>query len=289
VAGKDRDRALARAKLERQMAKRYAQARRRRQIQAGVGAALAVALVAVGTVFLVIQLTKDDNSPDTAAASQSSAPSCTYTPQGTATKDVGVPPADPTVTQGTERATMTTNQGVIEIDLAAGAAPCTVNSFSYLASKKYFDNTPCHRVTSGNLSVLQCGDPGGTGAGGPGYQFPNENLPTNVTPAYPAGTVAMANSGADTNGSQFFLVYKDSTLPADYSVFGTITKGLDVVTKIAAGGVQAGGQSATDGKPKLPVTITSVTVAAPATGDSPAASAPASPATSASAGASPTG
>ena len=113
-----------------------------------------------------------------------------------------------------------------------GKAPCTVNSFASLAQQGYFDNTPCHRLTTApELGVLQCGDPSGTGTGGPGYRFPNE-YPTNqyrltdpalqVPVLYPRGTLAMANAGPGTNGSQFFLVYRDSMLPPTYTVFGTI-------------------------------------------------------------------
>jgi peptidyl-prolyl cis-trans isomerase B (cyclophilin B) len=106
--------------------------------------------------------------------------------------------------------------------------------------------------------VLQCGDPTATGSGGPGYQYGEENLPTAATGvSYPAGTLAMANAGAGTNGSQFFIVYKDTTLPASYTIFGKVTSGLDVVTKIAAAGVSGGG---TDGKPAKPVSLLSVTV-----------------------------
>ncbi len=134
--------------------------------------------------------------------------------------------------------------------------PCTIGSFVHLARAGYFDDTKCHRLTtSASLKVLQCGDPSGTGSGGPGYSFADE---TNASMTYPAGTVAMANAGANTNGSQFFLVYADSQLPPDYTVFGKITSGLDVLTKIAAAGVFGGGE---DGAPAAPATISKVTIA----------------------------
>ena len=158
---------------------------------------------------------------------------------------------------GASVATLTTNQGAIVIKLDAAKAPCTVNSFVYLADKKYFDSTPCHRLTTAGIFVLQCGDPTGTGSGGPGYQFADENLSGAV---YPAGTVAMANGGPGTNGSQFFLVYADTTLAPNYTPFGTITGGLAVISKIAAAGSDnSNGQG--DGKPNVPVQITNVTVA----------------------------
>ena len=130
----------------------------------------------------------------------------------------------------------------------AAKAPCTVNSLRSLAHFSYFDKTVCHRLTSQSIFVLQCGDPSGDGTGGPGYRFADENL---EGATYPRGTVAMANSGPGTNGSQFFLVYKDSQLPPDYTPFGRITAGLDVIDKVAAAGSTPPG----DGEPKTAVTI----------------------------------
>jgi peptidyl-prolyl cis-trans isomerase B (cyclophilin B) len=163
-------------------------------------------------------------------------------------------------------AKITTNVGVIGLTLDNAKAPCTVNNFTSLAQQGFFNNTTCHRLTtSDTLGVLQCGDPTGSGTGGPGYRFPNE-YPTNqyriTDPAleqpvlYPRGTLAMANSGAGTNGSQFFLVYADSQLPPSYTVFGSIDNtGLSALDKVATGGVQGGGD---DGKPVTGVTIESV-------------------------------
>jgi peptidyl-prolyl cis-trans isomerase B (cyclophilin B) len=163
-------------------------------------------------------------------------------------------------------ANITTNVGSVGLVLDNAKAPCTVNNFTSLAKQGYFDNTTCHRLTtSATLGVLQCGDPTGSGTGGPGYRFPNE-YPTNqyriADPAlkqpvvYPRGTLAMANAGAGTNGSQFFLVYADSQLPPSYTVFGSIdTAGLATLDRIAAGGVQGG---VDDGAPVTGVTIDSV-------------------------------
>jgi peptidyl-prolyl cis-trans isomerase B (cyclophilin B) len=257
VAAKDRQRALARAKLERQMAKRAASARRRRQWQAGLGAVLAVAAVVAGSVYVVNLLGGEDETKPAAAKEVS----CEYKPGEKPAKDVGAPKDGKPTVRGTWTATITTNHGVIQVDLDAENAPCTVGSFTYLANKKYFDATPCHRMVTVGIYVLQCGDPTGKGTGGPGYQFANENLPAaKVSPTYPAGTLAMANSGPNTNGSQFFVVYKDTPdLPADYSVFGKVTQGLDVVEKIAAGGVTGEQQPGSgDGAPKTPVKITSI-------------------------------
>ena len=163
-------------------------------------------------------------------------------------------------------ASMATSQGNIGLMLANNESPCTVNSFASLIGQKYFDNTKCHRLTtSEGLGVLQCGDPKGDGTGGPGYQFANE-YPTDQYPPndpkaqqpvlYPRGTLAMANAGPGTNGSQFFLVYKDSQLPPQYTVFGTIqADGLATLDKIAKAGVAGGGD---DGPPATDVTIKSL-------------------------------
>ena len=123
-------------------------------------------------------------------------------------------------------------------------APYTTFSFEYLARKKYFDATKCHRLTTSGIYVLQCGDPTGTGSGGPGYQFQDENL-TGAT--YPAGTIAMANAGPGTNGSQFFIVYKDTQLPPSYTPWGKVTAGLDIVQGIAKAGVAAAGRRRPEG------------------------------------------
>jgi peptidyl-prolyl cis-trans isomerase B (cyclophilin B) len=270
ATSKTRQRALARAKVERQIARRAAQARRRRQIQAGIGAAVAVVLVVVGIVWV----TGGFHRKKTTAAAED----CAWTPQATSDtiKDVGKPPTTKIPKTGTSLMTITTNQGVIEAELDRTGAPCTAASFAYLAGKKFFDNSKCHRLTTTGIYVLQCGDPSGTGQGGPAYKFADEKLPSpadqpsadpsaSAAPSanlYPAGTLAMANSGPGTNGSQFFIVYKDgSGLEAKYTTFGKVTKGLDIVQKIAAAGSDdAFAQSAGGGHPKSEVVIQSLTV-----------------------------
>jgi peptidyl-prolyl cis-trans isomerase B (cyclophilin B) len=126
-----------------------------------------------------------------------------------------------------------TTQGVITVKMLTDKAPCTTFSFRFLASQDYYDLTHCHRLTTQGIYVLQCGDPTGTGSGGPGYAFNDENL---AGATYPAGTVAMANAGPNTNGSQFFFTWKDTTLAPAYTPFGTVIGGLDVLQKIAAAG-----------------------------------------------------
>lgn len=203
----------------------------------------------------VVALTFGMTACTSKATSPAGTRSCSYrSSSDPASRSVGVP-AKSAPNTGTYTATMVTNRGSIVLKLDAARAPCTVNSFVYLASKKYFDATPCHRLTTAGIFVLQCGDPTGTGGGGPGYEFADENLSGAV---YPAGTVAMANAGPGTNGSQFFLVYKNTTLAPNYTPFGTITSGLDVLAKVAdAGEDDSNGPG--DGKPKLSVEITSVT------------------------------
>ena len=153
--------------------------------------------------------------------------------------------------------TFTTNQGEIVIETTPSLAPLTVNAIAALAQKNYFDNTICHRLTTEGIFVLQCGDPTGTGTGGPGFNIPDENLPEAVENNYPAGTVAMANAGPGTSGSQFFLVYQDTTLGPDYTIWGSITSGLDILQTIASAGVVDGGA---DGAPLTGVTIESTKV-----------------------------
>jgi peptidyl-prolyl cis-trans isomerase B (cyclophilin B) len=147
---------------------------------------------------------------------------------------------------------LTTNCGEIVIDTFADKAPETVNAMLWLAGEGYFDSTLCHRVVTEGIKVLQCGDPTATGTGGPGFTIPDENLPAEEGVNYPAGTVAMANAGPGTSGSQFFLVYEDTTLPPNYTIWGEVSSGLDVVTKIAEAGVAGG---ATDGTPAAPIGI----------------------------------
>ena len=163
--------------------------------------------------------------------------------------------------------TITINCGVITIALDP-AAPQTVTNMSALARAKYFDGSFCHRLTTEGLYVLQCGDPSAQGNGSPGSWkgYKDENLPANKILTYPAGTVAMANSGPNTNGSQFFLVYKDTTLPASYTIWGKIKTGLPLLLRVEKVGAykvdQASGNAyyAGDGFPVQPIEIKSVSV-----------------------------
>lgn len=189
---------------------------------------------------------------------------CEYNESGEAANDATVPNGDDISTEGTVTVNFTTNQGEIPMELDRALAPCTVNAITDLVDQGYYDDTICHRMTTGGLAVLQCGDPTGSGSGGPGFQFANE-YPTDelddtaVQSIYPRGSIAMANAGPDTNGSQFFLNYADSTLAPDYTYFGNVTEeGLETLDAIAETGVEGG---ASDGAPAEEVRIESATLA----------------------------
>jgi peptidyl-prolyl cis-trans isomerase B (cyclophilin B) len=152
--------------------------------------------------------------------------------------------------------TLDTNCGEIVIALDSNAQK-TVESEAFLADSGFYNNTSCHRLTTEGIFVLQCGDPQGDGTGDPGYSVPDENLPADGEANYPAGTIAMANAGPGTSGSQFFIVYADTTLPGDYTIWGKVTSGLDIVQEVASVGVKGG---LADGVPAQPVFINSATV-----------------------------
>jgi len=290
VPTNEQRRATAKRKLERQLERRAKRAKSRRIVLIAAGSILAAAVIAA--VVIAIVNTKHGQKSNTAATTTTSSPATT-TPQ---TESVApLPPFKPSANLGANcqypaspdqaakpvkpprtgkiptdpaqvSASMATSQGNIGLMLANNESPCTVNSFASLVGQGFFNNTKCHRLTtSPTLGVLQCGDPKGEGTGGPGYQFANE-YPTDQYPpndpklqeplVYPRGALAMANAGPNTNGSQFFLVYKDSQLPPQYTVFGTIqADGLATLDKIAKAGVAGGGD---DGAPAVDVTIKSL-------------------------------
>ena len=180
----------------------------------------------------------------------------------TPTKAVGhtppsVAPADKVLKRIPRTFTFVTNCGNIVVTTVGAKAPITLTQLSTLARGGYFNNSLCHRLTTQGLYVLQCGDPTATGGGGPNFTYRDENLPADVLNNYPAGTVAMANSGPGTNGSQFFLVFADTTLGANYTIWGTVTQGLEIVKAIAKAGVKGGGA---DGAPSQQIEIKRVTV-----------------------------
>ena len=278
-SNRDRQRAAARARLEREMTERAQAVRRQRRLRLQIaGTVLAVVLVAV-VVTVVAESGGGKKKKPTAAGPSASAspaacawqprlqanPSAPPQPTPSGVKDVGTPPKSGEPRSGTQTMTIDTNLGPITAAVDDSKVPCTARSFSYLAEKHFFDNTQCHRMTNSGLYVLQCGDPSASGTGGPTYQFADENLPNGKRPAYPEGVLAMANSGPGTNGSQFFIVYKDSELDPNYTVVGKLTAGLDLVKKVADAGLTPTDPSnPNDGKPKTPVTIKTLTMSTPA-------------------------
>ena len=235
-----------------------------------ISAALATSVLAIGVVA----------APGAASAEGAQPPvtrgPCQYTatPDEPAARPVPLPP-DPrrTPSRGTIDVSLWTNYGRIPMTLDRSLAPCTVQSHVHLTLFGFYNHTICHRLTAyPTLSVLQCGDPSGTGEGGPGYRYRDE-LPTDLPPAptdptgarkvYKRGTLAMANAGPDTNGSQFFLVYKDSALRPNYTIFGTVDPaGMAVLDRIAAAGIAPTPENPApvDGSPAQPVRILLATI-----------------------------
>ncbi|MGW5320507.1 peptidylprolyl isomerase [Rhodococcus pyridinivorans] len=280
-------RQAAKRKLERQLERRAERERKRRRATIALSALGVIMVVGAGVALWGVN--RGDDTATEAASNDTSGSEYAALPEGRSepfpeTVNCSYPadgrepskPAEPPRTEGIRTTgegntdvsvSVETNQGNIGLILHNDDSPCTVNSFLSLASQNYFDDTTCHRLTtSPSLQVLQCGDPSGSGSGGPGYQFANE-FPTDQFAAddpaaqepmtYPRGTLAMANTGQpETNGSQFFLVYGDSVLPPQYTVFGTIDEtGLATLDTIAAAGVAGG---AAEGTPALETTLTSV-------------------------------
>ena len=285
---------IAQRKAERR-AQRQAERERQRRMLAITITAIVAVLVVVGGIFLIAANTGDDANPAAGTPSDSPSPSalpssagpgdkpksiptalapalkrptalpaevdCTFKASTEpASKKVNAPANGKTKASGMSPVTLATSIGDLHLTLDSSLAPCAVKSFLSLVGQKYYDSTSCHRMTVGEgLQVLQCGDPSGTGRGGPGYTFADEVFPELK---YGRGVLAMANSGKDTNGSQFFIVYGDgSALDPAYTVFGRIDEaGLKLIDGVAKEGVvPAGGPG--DGKPVVPVDIRTATAA----------------------------
>jgi peptidyl-prolyl cis-trans isomerase B (cyclophilin B) len=290
VAGKtERQRRQAREKHRRQQELRMARQRQiRKRWLTGASGVVALGLIAALLVVFLPgggakkpaastskKATASASASATASAATVAEPAhhCTYTKVSTAApRKVTLPPTTPDYA-ASYTATINTNLGPITVNLLNSKATCTVNSFIHLAQAGYFNDTQCHRLLTSGIYVLQCGDAYATattkltcsdtstvGTGMPGYDFASENL---TGAKYPAGTVAMANGGtATSNGSQFFIVYKDSSsgLGASYTPFATVSSGLDIVQNVAKDGTSCTYASAGGGAPKEKVIIDSVTV-----------------------------
>ena len=296
AGSRERERRRARERFEQQRSVHRERQRRNRK-RAGIGLAVlcVLGLIAGVTTVLVsgsgtataakkpaakVSATASPSASATASASPAAviepAQHCSYTSAsaGSVVKS-SLPTASPDY-KAAYTASINTNLGPIKIDLANSKATCTVNSFVHLASDNFWNNSQCHRMSnSDGLFMLQCGDPTAKasdklscssttlGTGGPGYEFASENLPTagsSGSVTYKAGTVAMANSGGATNGSQFFLVFKNTTLGPDYTPFGTITSGLDILQNVAKAGTSCTFAGAGGGVPKDKVVIDSVSI-----------------------------
>ncbi|MFG1991336.1 peptidylprolyl isomerase [Actinoplanes sp. NPDC048988] len=282
ASSRDRQRKLARAKLDRQMARRAVKERRRRRMLAGVGSGVAVLLIVAGIAWAGGAFDSDD--AETTAAEDI----CAWTPQSATAnpnlKDVGTPPTTDIPTSGTRTMTITTNQGdPIKVSLDNTLSPCGAESLAFLAGKKFYDNTDCHEITT--YGAIRCGDPSGTGQGGPTYSVYNENVPSapepspsastgtaGKAPLYPKGTVALIGDPPGTNGSQFLIFAKDySPATPEFSIVGTVAGGLDTVTKMSK--IETVANATGDKvKPKQKITIKSLTVGDEATAPSPSAS-----------------
>jgi len=250
-------RARVRAYQARRAVNEHQKKRRTRDnLLAGIGVAV-VLVVAIGAQVFFF-----NGGPGTPAA-PSASPSATPSPTDDAGENTGEVPPATLAENRTWTGTLSLNDVPLGIELDGAAAPQAVSSTINLINSGFYEGVSCHRLTTGGFFVLQCGDPNGDGSGGPGYSYgPIENAPTDDV--YPAGTLAMARQGGNANsmGSQFFIVYDTTTIPADeaggYTVLGTVTSGLDQLkAKITDAGVEGG---ATDGKPAVPTTITAVSV-----------------------------
>ena len=272
-------RQAAQRHLQRQLERRAEQAKKRRRNLGILASAIAV-LVVVGAALLITGVFKGDDdttasadpsSSESAPATSAAAPStnadgtvtCTYAPDASGNPnltDVGTPPTpEATPATGTSTLLMTTDQGDLTLTLDKAKAPCAAASFTYLAQQGFFDGSPCHRlVVQPSFGVLQCGDPTGTGSGGPSYKYAEEVTPETT---YPRGTIAMAKTSAPgTTGSQFFLCFTDTALPPQYTVVGTVDEaGLAVLDTVAAGGIADTGPEG-DGAPAVPVNIETLSV-----------------------------
>jgi peptidyl-prolyl cis-trans isomerase B (cyclophilin B) len=274
VSPHSRDRAREKRRNEKRqsmLAQRGMAARRNKQV---FGIVLAMVVVIGGLVAVSLTLNKNAKTassgqavaPATAPAAghatstSRSVPGCAAPPQVPTDKRTRTLPNKSTAAGKTFIATVTTNCGVITMELDGIKAPQTVASFLSLAKSRYWADSPCHRLTTEGIFVLQCGDPTGTGTGNPGYGYGVENAPANFT--FPPGTLAMARSSdPKSNGGQFFIVYKQTMLqdPIGYSIFGKITSGMDIVDRIAAAGA-APADANQNTAPVQPISILTVDV-----------------------------
>ena len=285
----------ARRHLERQLVRRQERDQRRRKLNL-IGTVVGVLVLFAVVITTVVWLSNEHKSNTADPGASSTAPSDSASPSASGSPlpsrkaspiaaraakktsgpcgyaedaakltagnlfDVGLPPDPKPTPTANSTAVFTTNQGVITVTLDGASAPCNVQSIKYLISKKYYDNTACPRSVNAGIFVVQCGDPSATTSGGPTYTTKDENL---SKVSYTEGTLAMANAGPNTNGSQFFFITKDSNgaLGKNYSVIGHVSGGLDILKKVATGG-DDGSNQAGGGKPNVPLWFKTVRIKA---------------------------
>ncbi|MFD8496917.1 peptidylprolyl isomerase [Amycolatopsis sp. NPDC059657] len=283
MATNQQRREAAKRKLERQLVHRAERAKRRRNV--GIGVTIGAVIAVAGAIWLIVATNGSDSTGTQASATPTKPPeikiptqraeavkrptalanpiSCEFKAEADrpASKPAKAPANGNVASTGTVNATLKSTAGDIKITLDRSLAPCAVESFISLAKQGYFTDTECHRLSTEGLQMLQCGDPTAKGTGGPGYSFKDEVFPELK---YGRGVLAMANSGPDTNGSQFFMVYGDAGLPPNYTVFGSISdEGLQVLDKVARAGIDPSSAATSQdgtGKPVTPVKFTAVSV-----------------------------
>jgi peptidyl-prolyl cis-trans isomerase B (cyclophilin B) len=271
------NRVRQRVQLPKQFKRADVAARQARQRRLGIRVGLA-AVLAIAAVVVIVVVTRPgpDTSVPPSPSYEAVPPGCRWItlPSDGVSKqmtDVGTPATGMPASSGSSTMTITTNLGVIKAKFDLADAPCSARSMAFLAGKKFFDNTPCHRLST-NYHTLTCGDPSGTGQGGVTYRIYDENVPVNDKPAYPAGSITLVNDGPNTQGSQFDLFYDDTyELEPTMPIIGQITEGLDILKQVASAGqadsafdtLPNGTDGPGGGHPKQQVTITSLTVSGP--------------------------
>jgi len=275
LSNRSRRRTTLQHKWELQQARADRARRNTRRALLGIAGAVAVVVIVVVVTAIVRHDPKKATATPTPAATGCDWSVIPSSARAKEITDVGTPATTGMPRTGLAHLVITTDRGIIEGDLDLAQAPCAAASLTYLAGKKFFDNTACHRITTGPLYAVYCGDPSGTDQGGPAYRVPDENLPTGQRPAYSAGAIVLVNHGPNTNTSEFGLVYQasDDTAEPTFPVIGKITSGLSLLTQVGSAGAKdqafqtIAGTSLPGlggGHPTTPLTVTSVTITPPA-------------------------
>ncbi|NQU36172.1 MAG: peptidylprolyl isomerase [Actinobacteria bacterium] len=271
MAGQKRARQVARDKHARQHERRTSQAERQRR-NGLIAVGVVVTIIAVVLAFVFWPESSEQTAEEQLANTEVSAPPAPVpTPSDVSCTEANGTPNDKTYTKAPQQGlkpgaalVLDTNCGKIDIALETNSAPVTSNAIAFLATDGWYNGNTCSRLTTQGIFVVQCGASNPDGLGDSGLAVPREALPTpdpsTGAALYPAGSVAIAASAQGPSGSQFFIVYKDTALGAEYNMFGKVTSGLNVVEYIAANGVADGSQNPADGPPAQPLVINTATV-----------------------------